>query len=415
MKRRDLMKAMLAAPALTAAAAEAKPAQSIMNDRGYMTALLTKIAAPVLGPMSQGRLHQAFTPELSPIWDGRNVKVAYLECFGRLMSGMAPWLSLADDATPEGRQRTAFREQALMAFAHSVDPASPDVLLWKGEGQVLVDAAFYCRAFLRAPKALWAPLDAATKARIVATLKSLRSISPPYTNWLLFAATIETFLLLVGEEWDPMRVDLAIRKIGEWYAGDGWTGDGPRLHFDYYNAYVIWPMLTEILEVLNACHATFNAMKPSEQLEIATKRMQRYGEELERMISPEGTWPPIGRSLTYRSAAFQPLALMAWRKTLPPTLPDGQVRAALMAAQRRVFADPSNFDANGYLTIGFAGHRPEIADSYSNAGSMYIVSESFIALGLPASDTFWMSAPLPWTAKKAFSNQPFPRDHYVEY
>ncbi len=414
MKRRDLMKAVLAAPVLAAASADAKPVAPVADDRAYMTALLTKIAAPVLGPMSQGRLHAAFTPELSPIWDGRNVKVAYLEAFGRLMSGLAPWLSLPDDVTPEGRQRAIFRDQALAAYAHSVDPASPDYLLWKGEGQVLVDAAFYCRGLLRAKSQLWEPLDPGTKARIVAILKSLRGISPPYSNWLLFAAMIETFLLSVGQDWDPLRVDLAVRKMGEWYCGDGWTGDGPRLHLDYYNSYVIWPMLTEILEALKACNATFNSLKVTEQLETATRRMQRYGEELERMISPEGTWPPIGRSLTYRSAAFQPLGLMAWKKALPQSLPEGQVRAALLAAQRRVFADPSNFDANGYLTIGFAGHRPEIADSYSNGGSMYIVSESFIALGLPAGDSFWTSPALPWTAKKAFSNLPFPRDHSIE-
>ncbi|WP_443749981.1 DUF2264 domain-containing protein [Asticcacaulis solisilvae] len=415
MIRRDFMKAALAAPALTAVSAEAGPAGATADDRSYMTALLAKIASPVLANMARGQFHQAFTPELSPIWDGRDVRVAYLECFGRLMSGLSPWLALPDDDTPEGRQRAVFRDQALMAYAHSVDPASPDCLLWKGEGQVLVDSAFYCKALVRARKALWAPLDAATKARIVATIKSLRSISPPYTNWLLFAAMNEAFLLSVGEDWDPMRVDLAIRKIEEWYAGDGWTGDGPRLHYDYYNSYVIWPMLVEVLEVLKACNATFNSLKPAEHLELAMKRMQRYGEQLERMISPEGTWPPVGRSLTYRSAAFQPLGLLAWRKALPPTLPEGQVRAATLAAQRRVFADPSNFDARGYLTIGFAGRRPEIADVYSNAGSMYIVSESFLALGLPADDTFWTSPALPWTAKKAFSNAPFPRDHYVEY
>ncbi|MBW8734096.1 MAG: DUF2264 domain-containing protein [Asticcacaulis sp.] len=413
MKRRDLMKAMLAAPALAAVSVDARPAP-VADDRAYMTGLLAKIAAPVLSNMSQGRLHQAFTPELSPIWDGRNRRVAYLECFGRLMSGLAPWLSLPDDATSEGRQRAAFREQALMAYAHSVDPASPDCLLWKGEGQALVDAAFYCRALVRAPNALWAPLDSATKTRIVATIKSLRSISPPYTNWLLFAAMNEAFLLSVGEDWDPLRVDLAIRKMGEWYAGDGWTGDGPRFHFDYYNSYVIWPMLVEVLEVAAAHGATFNALKPVEQRDIAMKRMQRYGEELERMISPEGTWPPIGRSLTYRTAAFQPLGLLAWRKALPPSLPEGQVRAALMAAQRRIFSDPSNFDAQGYLTIGFAGHRPEIGDSYSNSGSMYIVSESFLALGLAPDDSFWTVPALPWTAKKAFANAPFPRDHYSD-
>jgi hypothetical protein len=41
--------------------------------------------------------------ELSPTWDGREKSVAYLECFGRLISGLSPWLSLPEDDTPEGK------------------------------------------------------------------------------------------------------------------------------------------------------------------------------------------------------------------------------------------------------------------------------------------------------------------------
>lgn len=57
--------------------------------------------------------------------DGRNQNVTYMECFGRLMAGLAPWLSLPDDETPEGLQRKQLREWALKSYANAVDPASP--------------------------------------------------------------------------------------------------------------------------------------------------------------------------------------------------------------------------------------------------------------------------------------------------
>jgi hypothetical protein len=69
----------------------------------------------------------------------------------------------------------------------------------------------------------------------------------------------------------------------------------------------------------------------------------------------------------------------------------------------------------GYLTIGFAGHQATLGDIRSNAGSMYIASESLIALGLPATDGCWIAPALPWTIKKAFGGQPFPKDYYVNY
>ena len=49
--------------------------------------------------------HLNMLVEVSPTWDGRNKKVTYMECFGRLMAGLAPWISLPDDDTAEGRER----------------------------------------------------------------------------------------------------------------------------------------------------------------------------------------------------------------------------------------------------------------------------------------------------------------------
>lgn len=418
MKRRDFLAAgaaglgALAAPTWGAVAAQP---DGDLSDRAYMVDLLSRIAAPVLDAMSKAQLRKRFVPELSPSWDGRNRDVAYLECFGRLISGMAPWLALSSDRGAEGRLRERFRGQVLASLVHSVDPASPDYLLWRSEGQPLVDSAFYVNALLRARRALWDPLDGITKARIVSEIQGLRRVSPPYSNWLLFAATNEAFLLSVGEQWDPLRVALAIRKLEEWYVGDGWYSDGPRFHFDYYNAFVIHPMLVGVLEALAAARVSLPGLSPPELLDRAMKRMQRFGEHLERMIGPDGAFPPIGRSATYRTAAFQPLGLLALRKRLPESLPEGQVRAALNAAQRRIFAEPTNFDGNGYLTIGFAGHQPTLGDSYSNSGSMYIVSESFLPLGLPPEDSYWTAPPLPWTMKRAYANAPFRKDYHVDY
>lgn len=421
MKRRDFMAAALAtgfvadaAPGIVAEAGAAARLPGHASDRAYMVDLLGRMAKPVLGPMADGQLHARFHPELSPTWDGRDPGVAYLECFGRLIAGIAPWLALPPDATPEGRLRETLCRQAVASYAHAVDPRSPDHLIWHGQPQALVDSAYFTNALMRAPKQLWEPLDTQTKQRIVAVVKGLRDVSPPYTNWLLFAAMNEAFLLSIGEQWDPVRVDLAIRKVNEWYLGDGWYGDGPHFHFDFYGSYVIHPMLVEILEVLVATGAKFNSLATKELLDQAYKRMQRFGENLERMIGPDGSYPPIGRSLTYRTAVFQPLGLLAWRNRLPKSLPPGQVRGATIAAQRAVFRFADTFDANGYLTIGFTGHQPALADWYSSAGSMYLASESLLALGLPADAPYWTDPVLPWTSKRAFAGQPFAKDYYSD-
>ncbi|MGH8853012.1 MAG: DUF2264 domain-containing protein [Telluria sp.] len=411
MRRRSFIQAMLAGSAAgLASAAEKQP-----GDRAYMAGLLQQMCEPVLTALAKGELVKKFRLELSPTWDGRDQRVAYLECFGRLMSGAAPWLALPEDGTPEGSTRARLRQLALQGFVHSADPGSPDCMLWKGTGQILVDSAYYTSALLRAPEALWAPLDATTKQRIVANIKALRSIDPPYTNWLLFAAMNEAWLMSIGEQVDPMRMNVAIRKINEWYVGDGWIKDGETFHFDYYGSFVMHPMLCQILEVLAKHKGPFWNGKPEQMRALAFKRMQRYSEHLERFVSPEGTFPMFGRSLTYRTAAFQPLALLALRKQLPASLPEGQVRAAMSAVHRRVWSAPSNFSKEGFLTIGFAGAQPELGDVYSNNGSMYIASESFLPLGLPATDSYWTAPAQDWTQKKAYAGAKFPKDYHVSY
>ena len=79
--------------------------------------------------MSKGELQKNMQLELSPTWDGRDKRVSYMEAFGRLMAGISPWLSLSDDNTPEGKQRSQLHKWALQSYKNAVNPESPDYLL----------------------------------------------------------------------------------------------------------------------------------------------------------------------------------------------------------------------------------------------------------------------------------------------
>ena len=74
-------------------------------------------------------------------------------------------MTLPDDDTEEGRMRKELREMALKSYTHAVNPQSPDHLLWRNEGQPLVDAAYVAESFLRAYDQLWVPLDSVTLER----------------------------------------------------------------------------------------------------------------------------------------------------------------------------------------------------------------------------------------------------------
>jgi hypothetical protein len=380
----------------------AQTAAARESDREYWVRMLTKVANPVLTSLSQRRLKAEMPVEAAPgVTDRRNY--TYLEALGRLLSGMAPWLESAESDVCR-----RYAEMARLSIAAAVDPASPDLMNFSQGSQPVVDAAFLALGVLRAPTELWTKLDAATKSRLVGAMTSTRVIQPGFNNWLLFSAMVEAFLSLAGEKWDPMRVDYALRQHEQWYKGDGLYGDGPQFHWDYYNSFVIHPMLLQVMETISKASKSWASLAAGFQL-----RAKRYAAIQEKLIAPDGSYPAIGRSLAYRCGAFHHLAATALRKDLPDGVKPEQVRSALTAVIRRTLEAPGTFDANGWLTIGLCGHQPSIGETYISTGSLYLCAEAFLPLGLRADDAFWSGAASPWTTQKVWSGVDVPADHAV--
>lgn len=373
-------------------------------ERQFYVKTLTKIADPVLIALSQNKLKSTMPVEAKVAKD--RVYSTYLEAFGRLLDGMAPWLELGPDASEEGILRKKYIDLAVQGIKNATDPKSADFMNFNNGRQPLVDAAFFADALLRAPNQLWGNLDNQTKRNVIEALKSSRVINPSYSNWLMFSATVEAALQKFDKSGDMMRIDYAIKQHLLWYKGDGMYGDGPDFHWDYYNSFVIQPMLLGVTKVLKD-----DGLDHNNYYELMLSRSQRYAAIQERLISPEGTYPPIGRSLAYRFGAFQLLSNIALIHQLPEVIKPQQVRAALYAVIKRQIAMPGTFDDKGWLQIGFAGHQPKVGESYISTGSLYLCSEVFLVLGLPANDPFWKGADVDWTAKRAWNGEEIEIDH----
>lgn len=365
------------------------------DDRKYWVDTLVRITQPVLNSLSERRMVLDMPIEAR---EGDRSNYTYLEALGRTLAGMAPWLERGPRSGEEGEIRSNMAVMARQAIEAATDPTSRDYMNFTKGGQPLVDAAFLANAVLRAPNELYAVLDDKVKANLISALISTRVIRPVFSNWLLFSAMIEAALFRMGvEDWDRMRVDYALRQHQQWYKGDGVYGDGPAFHWDYYNSFVIQPMLVDILDAIGDQFEDWATL----QVKVL-KRAVRYAAILERLISPEGTFPPLGRSLAYRFGAFQHLSLMSLREELPEGLLPAQVRCALTAVIRKQIQMPGTFDDSGWLRIGFAGSQPEIGEGYISTGSLYLCTTVFLALGLSPEAEFWQGE-AEWTALKAWS------------
>ncbi|HYJ38449.1 MAG TPA: DUF2264 domain-containing protein [Chitinophagaceae bacterium] len=377
-----------------------------LNDRKFWLTQMDKMVRPVIYNLANDSL-RANMPQVVSISSDNpesRKRVAYLEIFSRTLCGIAPWLHLEGGSPEEISLRNQYRNWVIKAVTNALDSSSKDFMRFDVAGQQLVDASFLAFGFIRSPW-LWEHIGSTNKRLFIESLKATRRFRPGFSNWLLFSALNEVFFLQYGYDWDPMRVDFAIRQLEQWYVGDGMYADGPSFAFDYYNSYVIHPYLATIIEVINKKVGTYNAM--SEKLKA---RNERYAVIQERLINSDGTFPATGRSIIYRGAAFHHLADMAWRKKLPPELMPAQVRCALTAVIRKTLESATTYN-NGWLTIGLYGSQPNIADAYNNQGSPYLCTTIFLPLGLPDTDEFWSGPPTQWSAQKIWSGKDFPNDH----
>lgn len=382
-------------------------ADSAGGDRAVWVETLVKLADPVLTALSENRLKETM-PYESKAADRR--PFSHLEAVGRLLCGISPWLELGPDSTAEGRLRARYTALAVKGLKNAVNPKAPDYLVFGEPYQPLVDAAFLAEGLLRAPHALWGNLDEEGKEWVVTELKRSRAIRPWENNWLLFASTIEAALLEFTGECDLQRLTYGVGRFRhEWYKGDALYGDGADFHMDYYNSFVIHPMLTDVLRVMQK-----HGLEGADFLAVQATRHGRYAAQLERFISPEGTFPVVGRSIVYRCGAFHALSQAALLHLLPEEIEPAQVRSALTAVIRNQFKSPANFDENGWLRVGFAGAQIGMSEAYINTGSGYLCAAALVALGLPANDPFWAAPFTPWTNLKAWSGSEVATDHALK-
>jgi len=371
-----------------------------MATRAYWIETMQKIVNPVLQNAAAQTLRSNLIIE-SESTDRANF--SQLEIISRTLVGIAPWLE-----SEESAECLRYGEIARAAIAGLCDEHSPDYGNFGAAygDQPIVDAAFLAQAMLRAPKALWARLDDKTKANVISSLRMSRACRVYYNNWLLFAAIVEAFFCMVGVPYDAMRIDYALKTHNAWYKGDGIYGDGPDFHFDYYNSFVIHPMLVDILAVVADLREDWGGMRRD-----VLKRAQRYARVQEMCIAPDGTYPAIGRSIAYRFGAFGVLSQAALLGHLPDEVSPAQARCALTAVIRRVMAAKDTFTPEGWLTIGLCGHQPRLGEIYISTPSLYLCTKVFLPLGLPAAAEFWSGESCLYSAQKIWSSVDMEKDH----
>ena len=385
---------------------EEKP--SIWEDRIFWVSTLRKITFPVLSNLAKGSLKKKMPYESNSL---EGEKFACLEAFARVFNGISSWLELGPDSSEEGQIREEYIKLTLKAISNAVNPNSNDYIFIVQPKQSLVDVALFAQGLLRAKNQIWLNLPMDIQARIIRELKNTRTIAPYENHWLLYTAMIEAALLEFTGECDKERLTYGIHKFrDEFYMGDGVYSDGKSHEAGYINSLFIHPMLNDILAVMRKY-----GLSEGELLDVQLMRSSRLSSQLERYISPEGTYPLIGKYLTYRCGVFHLLSQAALLKILPRNVNPAQVRSALTKVLVNQFKDNQNFNSEGWLIVGLNGSQLELAEDNVTTGSLYLCCAVFLALGLTQNEIFWTGPSSEWSSLKARNIHKLQKDQSIDF
>ena len=380
----------------------------VWEDRIFWVETLQKIALPVLMNVKKDSLRKNMLLESK---SSEGSKFAYLQAFARVFNGIAPWLELGPNESEEGRLRDKYIDLTIRAISVAVNPKRNDYMFYNEPKQSLVDMALFAQGLLRSKNQIWLNLPMDVQAKIIDELKNSRMIAPYENHWLLYTSLIEATLLEFTGECDKERLVYAIHKFrDEWYIGDAIYNDGEDFASNYYNSIFIHPMLNDILMVMRKYR-----LADGEFLDVQFMRSSRLASQLERCISPNGTFPVVGRSMTYRTGVFHTLSQVALLRILPRNIEVAQVRSALTKVLRNLFEGNQNFANGGWLITGLNGHQTELAENDINTGSLYLCCSVFLPLGLDSNDPFWSDDFAEWTSLKAWNGRAVGSDQPIDF
>jgi hypothetical protein len=305
----------------------------------------------------------------------RNVHPA-LKPFARTLYLAAPLLFNRPDLKMHGHSVAEYYREMLLRGVTEGDPA------WFGRPGTKRPTKHTCEAtsiviaLSLAPEALWAPLTAAERARVLAWLDLCRRAPVYGNNWRWFNIVLDAFLSRHGAGSQPDVVAGHLTALRQMYADAGWFRDGDV--FDYYSAWAmqfypqVWMELAS--EIDPAIRTEFE------------ERQDRFLETYPHIFSRRGTMPQWGRSQFYRFGAGSPLALAFRRKN--PAIDPGFARRICSGLLLQFVRRP-DFLWHGTPALGFYGEQPELIDAYSDRGSVYWCAKLFVALTLKDDNPFW--------------------------
>ncbi|OME57502.1 hypothetical protein BSK59_09630 [Paenibacillus odorifer] len=302
---------------------------------------------------------------------------AEMEGFSRVLWGLVPLLM--------GGGESGLWDTVLDGIRHGTDPAHEEY--WgvvQDYDQRLVEMAVFGFALAAIPEQIWSPLTQKEQEQLYSWLNQINSHPCYDCNWLFFNVLVNVGFRRVGCPYDAEQLENNLKRMDDFYLGDGWYSDGINGHSDYYVPFAI--------HYYALLYAKLMEQEDPERSQVFKERARLFATEFLGWFAPDGSALPYGRSLSYRFAqsAFWGALVYAGVEVFPV----GVVKGLVLRNLRWWFSQPI-FDAGGVLTIGYTYPNLVMAENYNAPGSPYWALKTFLPLALSAEHPFWKEEELP--------------------
>lgn len=362
---------------MTAHNAYRKDNEKMLQSKSDYEKLMLKILNPIKPYYSEGKAYL----KLGAGGACYTEKASWIEGFSRPLWALAPYY-----AQPEGKDKS-FAEIYCEGFKNGSNPFCPEY--WgeiRDYDQVIVEMAAMGLALLLAPDTFFYSLGEDEQKNLASWLYTINDHKYPDNNWVMFEVIVNCGLKNVSMPYNDNMIEWGIKKLDEWYLGEGWYVDGCTKHSDYYVPFAI--------HFYSLIYAKYIEKAYPDRSNRLKDRAREFAKDYIYWFDKNGAAVAYGRSLTYRFAQAAFWSALVWADASPFPLP---VVKGIINRNLEDWMSAPIFDKAELLTIGYKYPNLLMSEYYNAPGSPYWAMKTFLLLALPKDHEFFKAeeAPLP--------------------
>ena len=346
-----------------------------INSKNDLKDILFKILDPLIPHYSSGGAR--LCPGNTAAW--YDDLSAQTEGFSRPLWGLVPLWASGGDAG-------AFDDIYIRGIVSGTDKASAEY--WgecRDRDQRFVEMAAIAYALIFSPDKVWYPLNDKQRSGLAEWLFQINGHEVCDSNWIFFRVLVNIALKKRDMKYSSETLRQDIRRIEDFYLGNGWYSDGPNGQKDYYISFAI--------HFYSLVYAMTMEDDDPERCAKYRSRAEIFAHDFIYWFADDGETLPYGRSLTYRFAQLAFWSACVAAGVLP--FEKGIIKGIIERGLGKWLDNRDIFDNSGILTIGYKYPSLHMAEHYNAPGSPYWALKTFMLLMLDDNDPFWSCEALP--------------------